>query len=60
MNSIIQQFNNSNKILIATHAHPDGDAIGSLIALGLSLEALKLLRIWPMIDLTIFLLAFKE
>jgi hypothetical protein len=23
-------------------------------------EALKLLRIWPMMDLTIFLLAFKE
>ena len=41
MNSIIQQFNNSNKILVATHAHPDGDAIGSLIALGLSLEALN-------------------
>ena len=41
MNSIIQQFNNSNKILAVTHAHPDGDAIGSLIALGLSLEALN-------------------
>jgi len=41
MNSIIQQFNNSSKILVATHAHPDGDAIGSLIALGLSLEALN-------------------
>lgn len=41
MNSIIQQFNNSNKILVVTHAHPDGDAIGSLIAMGLSLEALN-------------------
>jgi phosphoesterase RecJ-like protein len=41
MNSIIQQFNNSNKILVVTHAHPDGDAIGSLIAMGLSLETLN-------------------
>jgi phosphoesterase RecJ-like protein len=41
MNSIIKQFNNSNQILVVTHAHPDGDAIGSLIAMGLSLEALN-------------------
>jgi len=41
MNSIIQQFNNSNKILVVTHANPDGDAIGSLIAMGLSLETLN-------------------
>ncbi|MBW2603327.1 MAG: bifunctional oligoribonuclease/PAP phosphatase NrnA [Deltaproteobacteria bacterium] len=41
MNSIIHQFNKNNKILVVTHAHPDGDAIGSLIALGLSLEALN-------------------
>ena len=41
MNSIIQQFNNSNKILAVTHANPDGDAIGSLIAMGMSLEALN-------------------
>jgi len=41
MNPIIHQFNNSNKILVVTHAHPDGDAIGSLIALGLSLETLN-------------------
>jgi phosphoesterase RecJ-like protein len=41
MNSIIQQFNNYNIILVASHAHPDGDAIGSLIAMGLSLEALN-------------------
>jgi len=26
---------NSDHILIATHTHPDGDAIGSLIAMGL-------------------------
>jgi phosphoesterase RecJ-like protein len=41
MNSIIQQFNNGNKILVVTHANPDGDAIGSLIAMGLSLETLN-------------------
>jgi phosphoesterase RecJ-like protein len=41
MDSIIRQFNNSSKILVAAHTHPDGDAIGSLIAMGLSLEALK-------------------
>ena len=41
MNSIIQQFNNSHRILVVTHANPDGDAIGSLIAMGLSLEALN-------------------
>jgi phosphoesterase RecJ-like protein len=41
MNSIIQHFNNSNKIIVVTHTHPDGDAIGSLIAMGMSLEALN-------------------
>ena len=41
MNSIIQQFNSSNKILVVCHANPDGDAIGSLIALGLALETLN-------------------
>ena len=41
MNSIIQQFNNNNIILVISHAHPDGDAIGSLIAMGLALEALN-------------------
>jgi bifunctional oligoribonuclease and PAP phosphatase NrnA len=41
MDTIIRQFNNSTNILVAAHTHPDGDAIGSLIAMGLSLEALK-------------------
>jgi phosphoesterase RecJ-like protein len=41
MNSIIQQFNNNNIMLVVSHAHPDGDAIGSLMAMGLSLEALN-------------------
>jgi len=31
----------SNHILVATHVNPDGDAIGSLMAMGLSLNALN-------------------
>ncbi|MFO7970813.1 MAG: hypothetical protein R6U40_03585 [Desulfobacterales bacterium] len=32
---------NSGHILLATHAYPDGDAIGSLIAMGLCLDGLN-------------------
>jgi phosphoesterase RecJ-like protein len=38
MNQIIRQLKNSRQVLLATHIHPDGDAIGSLLALGLALE----------------------
>ena len=31
----------SNKILVASHINPDGDTIGSLLALGLGLERLN-------------------
>lgn len=41
MNQIIQQLNNSKQILLATHIHPDGDAIGSLLSMGLALEEIK-------------------
>ncbi|MFW5908693.1 MAG: DHH family phosphoesterase, partial [Desulfosalsimonas sp.] len=41
MNRIIQQLKNSKKILLATHIHPDGDAIGSLLSMGLALEEIK-------------------
>ncbi|MEJ2655667.1 MAG: bifunctional oligoribonuclease/PAP phosphatase NrnA [Desulfobacterales bacterium] len=41
MDSIIRQLKNSHRILAVTHANPDGDAIGSLIAMGLSLKALN-------------------
>lgn len=41
MDSITRQLKKSDHILIATHTHPDGDAIGSLSALGLSLKALN-------------------
>ncbi len=41
MNQIINLLKNSNHILIASHANPDGDAIGALVALGISLETLN-------------------
>ena len=41
MDQIIRHLKNSTHILIASHAKPDGDAIGSLIAIGLALDALN-------------------
>ena len=41
MDQIIRYLKNSDHILVATHTHPDGDAIGSLIAMGLCLEGLN-------------------
>lgn len=41
MDSIIRQLKKSDRILVAAHINPDGDAIGSLIALGLSLSSLN-------------------
>jgi len=38
MQSIIHQLTRSRRVLLTTHTHPDGDAIGSLLALGLILE----------------------
>jgi len=38
MNPIIQQIKAAGRILVASHAEPDGDAVGSLLALGLALE----------------------
>jgi phosphoesterase RecJ-like protein len=35
---IINQLRTSKRILLASHIHPDGDAIGSLISLGLALQ----------------------
>jgi len=40
MKQIIHHFNNSKNILLAAHVDPDGDSVGSLTALGLSLESL--------------------
>jgi phosphoesterase RecJ-like protein len=39
-NQIIQHLKKSKRVLLASHIHPDGDAIGSTLALGLSLKAL--------------------
>ncbi|MBW2571430.1 MAG: bifunctional oligoribonuclease/PAP phosphatase NrnA [Deltaproteobacteria bacterium] len=41
MELIIRHLKKSSHILVATHTNPDGDAIGSLIAMGLSLDALN-------------------
>ena len=42
MINIINQLKNSRHIFLATHIHPDGDAIGSLLGMGLALEQLKI------------------
>ena len=41
MDRIIQRLTKSDHVLIASHANPDGDAIGSVIALGLALRRLN-------------------
>jgi phosphoesterase RecJ-like protein len=41
MKKIINHLKNSSHIIIASHTNPDGDAIGSLIAMGLALEAMN-------------------
>ena len=41
MDQIIHQLKNSHKLLLTTHSNPDGDAIGSLIAMGLALTFLN-------------------
>jgi len=40
MHRITSHLKNSRNVLLATHVNPDGDAIGSLVAMGLALEAL--------------------
>jgi len=40
MKRIASHLKNSRSLLLATHVNPDGDAIGSLVAMGLALEAL--------------------
>jgi len=38
MDQIIHPLKDSATVLLASHANPDGDAIGSLVAMGLALE----------------------
>ena len=42
MKRIIDQLQSSRTVLLASHTHPDGDAIGSLLAIGLALKALNI------------------
>ncbi len=42
MKQIIQQLKNSRSVLIASHVNPDGDALGSLLAMGLAMDALNI------------------
>ena len=37
---MLSALKNANSILLCTHAAPDGDAVGSLLAMGLALEGL--------------------
>lgn len=41
MEQIIRQLNNSVNVLVTSHAGPDGDAVGSLLAMGLALDSLR-------------------
>lgn len=34
----VEKIQQSNRILLATHIRPDGDAVGSLLGLGLALQ----------------------
>jgi phosphoesterase RecJ-like protein len=38
MKKIIQQLTKSDRVLLASHTNPDGDAIGALLATGIALE----------------------
>ena len=40
MKEIIRHLKNSRRVLLASHVNPDGDAIGSLLAMGRTLEKL--------------------
>ena len=40
MQTIINQLKRNQTYLLASHIHPDGDAIGSVLALGLALKAM--------------------
>ncbi len=40
MQTIIKQIERNKRFLLTSHTHPDGDAIGSLLAMGLALKAM--------------------
>ncbi len=41
INRIIDQLKKSRKVLVVSHANPDGDAIGALLATGLALKSMQ-------------------
>lgn len=41
LNRIVEALKTSQRILVASHHNPDGDALGSLLALGLALEEMS-------------------
>ena len=41
MDQIVHHLTSSKRVLLASHINPDGDAVGSLIALGLALKAMN-------------------
>jgi phosphoesterase RecJ-like protein len=41
MEKIIQQLRNSRRVFLASHVNPDGDAVGSLVAMGAVLDAIN-------------------
>ena len=41
MDTIRRHLNNAHHVLLASHDNPDGDAIGSLLALGLYLDGMQ-------------------
>ena len=40
MKQIIEKLRSSHSILVTSHTHPDGDAVGTLLAMGLALKAM--------------------
>jgi len=42
MNNIIELLKNCRHVLVVSHINPDGDAVGSMMALGLALESLNI------------------
>jgi len=42
MNKIIELLKNCRHVLVVSHINPDGDAVGSMMALGMALESLNI------------------
>jgi phosphoesterase RecJ-like protein len=42
MEQIIHRLKNSRRVLLASHVNPDGDAVGSLVAMGAVLDAINI------------------